>query len=312
MNIATLYIGIILVCRVVQAIFSKQSSNEVRSAQTLMVYSSYRMALSALLGVILLLVGLAGGEAIRIDGLTVLIATFSGLMLFVASACSLYCMKSGTVSLDSMFGTAGMLIPLLAGIFLFDQPVRPLQWVAVAVFFVSAWLLVQSSRKTYSNFSFKTALLLLGSLLSNGATMLAQQLFTEYVPNGSVSAFSFVSFAVLAVLCGATALGMWICDRRKASGETAVRSAAANYKLSRNLLLCGAALAVAVFVINQLATLSTALVSPVILFAFINGGGTIIATVVAAILYKEKLSVTSTLGVLLGIASLVMIKVFEA
>lgn len=304
MKLATVYILIILLFRVVQAVFNKQSSNEMRSVRTLMVYSTYRMAISAVLGLVLILIA---GNGFRIDGLTVLIATFSGLMLFVASACSLYCMKSGTVSLDSMFGTAGMLIPMLAGIFLFDQPVRPLQWVGVAVFFVSAWLLVRSSKKTYSNFSFKTALLLAGSLLSNGATMLAQQLFTAYVPDGDVSAFSFISFGVLAVLCGAVSLVMFLRQRQVA--PAAWRD---DFKLSKNLLICGVALAVAVFVINQLATVSTALVSPVILFAFINGGGTIIATVVAAVLYKEKLSVSSTVGVLLGIASLLMIKLFEA
>lgn len=304
MKLATVYILIILLFRVVQAVFNKQSSNEMRSVRTLMVYSTYRMAISAVLGLVLILIA---GNGFRIDGLTVLIATFSGLMLFVASACSLYCMKSGTVSLDSMFGTAGMLIPMLAGIFLFDQPVRPLQWVGVAVFFVSAWLLVRSSKKTYSNFSFKTALLLAGSLLSNGATMLAQQLFTAYVPDGDVSAFSFISFGVLAVLCGAVSLVMLLRQRQVA--PAAWRD---DFKLSKNLLICGVALAVAVFVINQLATVSTALVSPVILFAFINGGGTIIATVVAAVLYKEKLSVSSTVGVLLGIASLLMIKLFEA
>lgn len=304
MKLATVYILIILLFRVVQAVFNKQSSNEMRSVRTLMVYSTYRMAISAVLGLVLILIA---GNGFQIDGLTVLIATFSGLMLFVASACSLYCMKSGTVSLDSMFGTAGMLIPMLAGIFLFDQPVRPLQWVGVAVFFVSAWLLVRSSKKTYSNFNFKTALLLAGSLLSNGATMLAQQLFTAYVPDGDVSAFSFISFGVLAVLCGAVSLVMLLRQRKVA--PAAWRD---DFKLSKNLLICGVALAVAVFVINQLATVSTALVSPVILFAFINGGGTIIATVVAAVLYKEKLSVSSTVGVLLGIASLLMIKLFEA
>lgn len=58
------------------------------------------------------------------------------------------------------------------------------------------------------------------------------------------------------------------------------------------------------------ATLSTALVSPVVLFAFINGGGTIIATVVAAVLYREKLTPSSVAGVLLGIVSLIGIKLF--
>lgn len=48
MKIATLYIGIVLVFRVIQAIFNKLSSNEVKSGRTLVVYSTYRMTISAL------------------------------------------------------------------------------------------------------------------------------------------------------------------------------------------------------------------------------------------------------------------------
>lgn len=301
MSKATLYIGIIMLFRVVQAIFSKQSSNEVKNVRILVVYSTYRMAISSAFGLALILIA---GNGFHLDWKTVLIASFSGIMLFLSGACSIFCMKSGTVSLDSMFGTAGMLIPMFAGIFLFNQPVRPLQWGAVAIFFVSAWLLVRNSKKTYTNFSFKTVLLLAGSLLSNGCTMLAQQLFTQTVPDGDVSAFTLISFGVIAILGGIVSLILLTNEKRTGN------YVASDFRLSKKLLLCGFALATAVFVINQLATLSTALVSPVVLFAFINGGGTIIATVVAAILYREKLTPSSVIGVLLGIASLVMIKLF--
>lgn len=46
------------------------------------------------------------------------------------------------------------------------------------------------------------------------------------------------------------------------------------------------------------------------LFTFINGGGTIISTLAAAAIYKEKLSVYSILGVIIGICSMIMIKLF--
>lgn len=78
--------------------------------------------------------------------------------------------------------------------------------------------------------------------------------------------------------------------------------------LSKKLLIYGAILSVAVFVINQLATISTVLVPPAVLFAFINGGSTIIAAVVAAICFKEKLTVRSVLGVLMGVTALIIIK----
>ena len=211
-------------------------------------------------------------------------------------------MKSGTVSLSSMFGTAGMIIPLIAGVFLFNQPIHAMQWVGVALFFVAAWLLIGSSKKIYTNFSFKTLLLLIGTLLANGGTMLAQQMFTAYVPDGDVSVFSFLSFGIISIL--GLIMFLFVKNKKTYDAEETTGSS------KKTLVICGIALAVAVFVINQLATFSTLLVSPVILFTFINGGGTIISTVVAAILYKEKLSRRTVAGVVLGILSLVVIKLF--
>ena len=78
--------------------------------------------------------------------------------------------------------------------------------------------------------------------------------------------------------------------------------------LSKKLLFYGAILSTAVFIINQLATISTVLVPPAVLFAFINGGSTIIATVVAAVCIKEKLTFRSVCGVLMGVTALVVIK----
>ena len=130
--------------------------------------------------------------------------------------------------------------------------------------------------------------------------MLAQQMYTHYVPNGSISLFSFLSFGIVAAAGLPTALVMGKTEKYK--GE--------NIKLGKTLYICGIALAAAVFVINQFATTLTALLPPVFLFTFINGGGTIISTLVAVVMYKEKLSVYSILGVIIGIGSMIMIKMF--
>ena len=295
----TLYLSIVMLCRIVQAIFGKRASNEIKSIPMLIGYSSFKDAISALFAILLILVV---GNGFKCGLLTVLIASFSGITLFFAGFCSLYAMKSGTVSLSSMFGTAGMIIPILAGVFLFNQSVSFMQIVSMAVFFVSAWLLVGSSKEIYTNFSFKTMLLLLGSLFSNGGTMLAQQMFTAYVPDGDVSVFSFLSFGIISLLSGI----MYLFVKNKTPNNTDVCEKA-NIKM---LAICGVALATAVFLINQLVTICTATVPPVILFTIVNGGGTIISTLVAAILYKEKLTAKCVTGVILGVISFVIIKMF--
>lgn len=295
---AGISIFVILLCRVVQAFFNKLSSNEIKNLPMMVSYNAFQNTVSAVLGLVLILIAWQG---FKVDVLTVVIAAFFGLALFFATFCSIYAMKSGTVGLTSMFGTAGMIIPIIAGVFLFDTAVAPMQLAGLALFFLSAWLLIGSSRKIYSNFNFKTLLLLIGALVANGGTMLAQQMFTAYVPEGDVSVFSFLSFGIIAVL--SAVFGRILLVTGSVKKEEA--------KLSKSLIVCGVALAAAVFVINQLATISTQLVSPVILFTFINGGGTIISTLVAAVVYKEKISKRTALGIIVGIASLVIIKLFE-
>ncbi|MDY3927756.1 MAG: hypothetical protein SOZ34_00100, partial [Clostridia bacterium] len=203
-------------------------------------------------------------------------------------------------ALSSLFSTAGLLVPCIAGIFIFNQPMSYGQWIGMALFFVAAYLLIGSSAKIYSGFSLKTFLLLIGAMLANGLTMLSQQMFTFFVPDGDVSVFSFLflSFGIVGVL-------MLILACIPTKGEIKIQ-----YRLSNKLLILGAVSAVAVFIINQLTTLSTALVSPAILFAFINGGSTIIAAIVAAICFHEKLTLRSILGITIGVVSLIIIKAF--
>ena len=290
-----LYISIILMCRVVQHICGKNTSNSITGISCFIQYCSYSNILSAILGLLLILV-VKNGFNCNLS--TFLISCFSGIMLAASSGFSLAAMKSGTVALTSLFGTAGILVPCIAGIFLFGQPMSWGQWGGIALFFVAAYLLIGSSAKIYSGFSLKTFLFLVGAMLSNGFTMLAQQMFTFYVPNGEVSVFSFLSFCVVGVL-----LLILACIRTK--GEQKVQ-----YKLSPKLLVLGAVSSVVVFIINQLATLSTSLVPPAILFGFINGGSTIIAAIVAAVCFREKLTLRTIFGIAIGVISLIIIKAF--
>ena len=291
----TLYISVILLCRIAQHICGKKTSNTIDGIGRFVQYSAYCNILSAILGILLILIV---NNGFYCNTATVLISCFSGLMIVASSGFSLAAMKSGTVALTSLFGTAGLLVPCIAGIFIFNRPMSYGQWIGIALFFIAAYLLIGSSSKIYNRFSLKTLLMLMGAMLANGFTMLAQQMFTFYIPDGDVSVFSFLSFGIVGIL-----LLVFACIPAK--GGTKIR-----YRLSPKLLILGAVSAIAVFIINQLATLSTAFVPPAILFAFINGGSTIIAAIVAAVCFHEKLTPRSILGITIGVMALIIIKAF--
>lgn len=291
-----IYLLLIMFGRLLQAIFNKHASNKLTDLCSLIGFSTFQFFCSC---IPCLLIILLSGNDFKIDLLTVLLSLFLGLSMFLSGACNIFAMKSGTVALGSMFGTAGMLIPLIAGIFLFNSPISIFQWLGVVIFFVAAYFLIGSSKKIYTNFSFKTVLFLIGSLVFNGCSALAQQMFTHYVPNGNVSVFTFLSFCVIAVL----GLLVFACIKKTNSTEKQPSDI-------KTLAISAVALAIAVFIINQVITISTTLIAPVMLFTFANGGGTIISTIVGATMYKEKLTVQSIVGIILGIASLIIIKIF--
>ena len=66
-------------------------------------------------------------------------------------------------------------------------------------------------------------------------------------------------------------------------------------------------LAVALFLINQMVTEATKYVPSAILFTVPNGGNNVIAALLAALFFKEKMTVKSTIGLLLSIVSLVLV-----
>lgn len=290
-------IVIVLLMRVIQQYTNKKSSMLMPTGTygNTKYFMLLKLFAAVLAGVLLLI----SREFNKIDGMTVLFAAISGAMLVVATACGLYAIKSGSMALTSIFGTAGLLVPCIAGIFLYDEVMSVMQWGGVALFFASSVLLIGSVRKENGAFSFKTVLLLAGSLVSNGVTMLVQTMFAREVVGGSVTAFSFLSFLIPAVVLLAFMGVLKLKD-----------VAACTEKLDKKLIGIAVLAAAAVFVINQLATMAANLISPVILFTFINGGNTVIAAVMGTALFKEKLTVKSALGIVLGIGALVLVKAF--
>lgn len=287
----TAYIGIILLLRVVQNFYTKKASTVYPATMGGRAkYLTLSLGISAVLALGLYLIMDRG----KVDLTMILISITSGLCLAGDMLCGALAMQSGTMVLCTIFGTAGLIIPSVCGIFFFHEPMSLFQWLGVAIFIGCTLLLANSSREIYTGFSLKTVFLLLGSFFSNGIVMLCQKLLTFLNPDSSVSLFSFFSFAIPAVLCAIVCL----FSRRRGQLERL------NTQLRVPILL----LAVAVFIINQLATLATNEVSSVVLFAFINGGNTLIAAIVAALCYKERLTAKSIAGILLGIISLIMIE----
>lgn len=293
------YIVSIIAMRVLQSIFTKRSYIEL--PEGIQPYIRYVTVSKAMAATFALLSLLLTGSFSGFNAQALLIAGISGTFLAIGSFCGIKAMCGGTIVLNTLFSTAGMLVPCILGIFIFDESMSILQVLSIGVLFISMVLLAKAAKNIFGELKPITLVCLIGSLISNGMVMFCQKLFGYLQPHGNISLFSFLTFLVPSV-----GLSLYILGNKMT-----VKHAGAPVLFSKKLYLYAAILSFAVFVIQQFVTLLAPSLPAVILFSLVNGGATVIAAIVGAIFYKEKLTVRSTVGIILGLLSLIFIKVFE-
>ena len=291
-----IFLIIILLLRVPQNFSSKKTSGLVTNSQSYFLYGTYSYTLAGLIAFVMLLFDGMSGFSLPAVGISALGAVSLAVSLF----CSIEALKSGVMVLAAMAGSAGLLLPCIAGIFMFNEPMKPMQFIGIALLIFSGWLLIGYSKEQTGSFTPRTLLLLIGSMLSNGSVMLAQKMFSKYLPDTNVSIFSFLTFGLIGI-------GMFIGLVPSLLSQSGRAKIAA---VPKPVFLYGTISSIILLAINQLATLAGRNVPSAIMFPINDGGATIITAITAAIFFKEKLTVRSVCGLILGIGSLIVINLF--
>ena len=291
-----IFLILILLLRVPQNFSSKKTSGLVTNSQSYFLYGTYSYTLAGLIAFVMLLFDGMSGFSLPAVGISALGAVSLAVSLF----CSIEALKSGVMVLAAMAGSAGLLLPCIAGIFMFNEPMKPMQFIGIALLIFSGWLLIGYSKEQTGSFTPRTLLLLIGSMLSNGSVMLAQKMFSKYLPDTSVSIFSFLTFGLIGI-------GMFIGLVPSLLSQSGRAKIAA---VPKPVFLYGTISSIILLAINQLATLAGRNVPSAIMFPINDGGATIITAITAAIFFKEKLTVRSVCGLILGIGSLIVINLF--
>ncbi len=296
---AVIFIAIIMLMRVLQSLYNKKAAMVLPDGiKPYIAYISVSKLFAAAFALIIIIPTM---DFSGVNAQAVAIAACSGTFLAINSVCGIKALLGGTIALNSMFSTAGMVIPILLGTVIFNDSINAIQVVSIAILFLSMFLLLSSTKNILRSFSVKTVGWLIGSLVTNGMVMFCQKLFGELQPDGNVSMFSMLTFLIPAVVLGVVALVM------KTPADDGEKVAI----MPKKLVIYSIILAFAVFVIQQLVTMLTPVMSSAVLFTLVNGGATVIAAIVGAVVYKEKITLKSGIGIVLGILALIAIKIYE-
>ena len=310
-----LFFVILGVMRVVQKVCSKKVSNQIEG-NTYFHYGGYYQLLSAVFSLIMLfIVGFHG-----FNGTMMLCAAGTAAFIALALFTEIEALKGSSLIVGQMFQAGALFIPCLFGNFFIEgQKMNVWQWLGLCVFMVAMYLMVSQGGKKdekdkKKKTSLKTIIMLILMLLGEGGTMVVQNAFGNLVQDGNTAMYSFLMFAI-------NALVLYICYLVQAlffkkpkmaqteNGETLKEKSKekALKPLSKTLLICGAFLAFALFMINVLVTELTAAVVPALLFSLSSAIAIIVTMLVGRFVYGEKMSVRNVIGIVLCAGSLAMI-----
>lgn len=135
----------IICMRFIQSVYSKQTALFMpQSIKSYINYTTLYLFLAAAFATVILF---AERNFYGCDTEVVLISAFSGIFLTIGVFCGIKALTCGTMVLNSVFATSGLIIPCVLGIFTFSEPISVLQTVCIAGVLISATLLIQSAKK---------------------------------------------------------------------------------------------------------------------------------------------------------------------
>ena len=241
----------------------------------------------AVIGTILFLVlGLMSGFSWHLE--TMLFGLFYGISLCISMHTGFKALSIGPMALTSIIASFSLIIPFLFGIILWNETLTLLKFSGIILLLLSIFLI---NIKKENGFSAKWLFYALVTLLSNGFCSVIQKMHQIKFPTLYRTEFMF-----WALLCVSIILTITYNTKR-------------NGKVKFEFSLLGIASGIANCCANFIVLVLSATDNASVLFPIIAVANIITVWVIGILFFKERLKVLQAIGLVMGVVSVVLLKI---
>ena len=234
---------------------------------------------------------------------TIVFGVFFGAVTALQGITNIAALQVGPMSYTSVIISFSTLISALSGAMFFNESLSWAHILGIALMLASFVLAAKSDgdeKKANSKWLF----LCLIAFAATGAIGIMQKVHQSSEYRSELNAFLIIAFVASAVLC---ALFAYLLKRRESrladAKEKGNKSKMQAWFLLGIMIASGASVAVN----NKFNLYLSGVMDSAVFFPIVNGGGLVLATLAAVLLFKEKLSKKQWVGVVFGIASVVFL-----
>ena len=199
-----------------------------------------------------------------------------------------------------VFLMLGVLVPIIAGRFVFGETIKLTQWIGIGVLIIAAVIMCSYNNSIKEKMSISALVMLIVCGAANGLTDFSQKLFVKQLSDVPISVFNFYTYvfsaAVLAVFL------IIFSVKEKAQGTETVSGL-------KRIFGYIAIMSVCLFANSYFKTMAAGYLDSAQLYPLNQGLALMLSSVMSAVFFHERLTLKCIIGLMLSFAGLIIINV---
>ena len=298
--IGYLFISAALAAGTIKSYCAKKTSGYVQKSTDAVFISLIRMLICIIVGAILIV---AAGDISHItpDIKMLPIYLLSGVSTSAFVVFWLMSVRKNAYMLIDVFLMLGMLIPLSLSNLLFDEPITLKQWVGIAILFVAVLIMCSYNSSLNGKMGISSIILLVLTGVASSFSDFSQKLFVRTSSDIPISVFNFYTYVISAI----TLLIYFLIFRKSEN----IKNEETTEGIPKKMYAYVAIMAICLFANTYFKTVAALHLDGAQLYPLAQGGALIIAALMAAICFGEKLTLKAITGIVLSFIALIIINV---
>lgn len=291
-----IYVFIALIAGLIKGYCGKRTGGYVEQYKDAMFANLIRMALCTIIG-LGIIVFQGDITCLRINSTGALIALLSGVATSVFTVSWLISVKRGAYMMVDIFLMLGVVVTIICSFFVLGEPINGKQIVGICVLIIAVLIMCSYNIKLKGKMNFLSVLLLIICGTSSGLADFSQKLYINNVLDYNIAVFNFYTYVFSAVVLGIFYL--IFNTKEKGEGNSAT--------LIKDIFGYVFVMALCLFLNSFFKTKAAVYLTSTQLYPLNQGSALILSSIMAQVLFKEKMTITSVIGLILAFVALIII-----
>ncbi len=295
-----LFLAVALVSGVIKGYCGKRSGAGIKQPSDAMMVNTLRMLFCIFIGLFLVLLQSSPASVVP-NATTLAIAALAGSGTALFTVSWLLSVRVGAYMMVDVFLLIGAIIPISFCAVLFDEPVRPIQGIGIALLVVAGYVMCTYNTSIKGKMTPAALGVLVLCALSNGVTDLSQKLFAKTV-GGDVAVFNLYTYLFAALMLGVGCLIFRAREKKICEPESPA-------KVIKPIVGYVLVMAVCLFLNSYFKTLAATRLTATQIYPLYQSGAVVLSMLMSAVCFKEKINLRCIFGVALSFSALIMINI---